>query len=55
MKYRKVRGYLFGWQNITAKKADSTAATSDLEAEIDKLVYALYRLTEEEIKIVEGR
>lgn len=25
------------------------------EAEIDRLVYQLYRLTEDEIKIVEGR
>lgn len=29
--------------------------TSALEAEIDRLVYALYGLTEEEIKVVEGK
>lgn len=31
-----------------------TADTSSLEQEIDQLVYELYGLTEEEIKIVEG-
>ncbi len=31
------------------------ADTSKLEAEIDQLVYQLYGLTEEEIKIVEGK
>lgn len=40
---------------LSAKKADSTADTSDFEAKIDKLVYELYGLTEDEIKIVEGR
>ena len=30
------------------------ADTSKLEAEIDQLVYQLYGLTEEEIRIVEG-
>lgn len=40
---------------LAAKKADSTADTSKLEAEIDRLVYALYGLTNDEIKIVEGR
>ena len=38
---------------LVAKKADSTADTSALEAQIDKLVYKLYNLTEEEIAIVE--
>ncbi len=42
-------------QILTAKAADSTADTSALEAEIDRLVYALYGLTDEEIAIVEGR
>lgn len=32
-----------------------TADTSDLEKEIDQLVYKLYGLTEGEIKIVEGK
>jgi hypothetical protein len=40
---------------LAAKRADPQADTSALEAEIDQLVYALYGLTEEEIKIVEGR
>ena len=40
---------------LVAKKADNAADTSAMEAEIDDLVYALYGLTEEEIKIVEGR
>lgn len=40
---------------LAAKKADNTADTSAMEAEIDRLVYSLYGLTEEEIKIVEGK
>lgn len=40
-------------QILTAKEADPAADTSALEAEIDQLVYQLYGLTEEEIKIVE--
>ena len=40
---------------LVAKKADNTADTSAMEAEIDRLVYSLYGLTEEEIKIVEGK
>lgn len=40
---------------LSAKKADNSADTSAMEAEIDRLVYSLYGLTEEEIKIVEGR
>ena len=39
---------------LVTKKADNTADTSAMEAEIDRLVYSLYGLTEEEIKIVEG-
>ncbi|MCR5622298.1 MAG: hypothetical protein K6G18_10660 [Treponema sp.] len=42
-------------QILAAKKADSTADTSALEAQIDKLVYSLYGLTEDEIAIVEGK
>ena len=37
-----------------AKKSDSKDSTTALETEIDQLVYQLYGLTEEEIKIVEG-
>jgi len=39
---------------IEIKLQDSTADTTYLESEIDQLVYQLYGLTEEEIKIVEG-
>jgi len=37
-----------------AKKSNPATNTSALESEIDKLVYQLCGLTEEEIKIVEG-
>ena len=40
-------------QILDAKRADTDADTSNLENEIDKLVYALYNLTKEEIAIVE--
>ncbi|MDP3682374.1 MAG: TaqI-like C-terminal specificity domain-containing protein, partial [Ignavibacteria bacterium] len=40
---------------LSAKKKNPEADTSALETEIDKLVYQLYGLTEEEIKIVEGK
>jgi adenine-specific DNA-methyltransferase len=40
---------------LSAKQSDPTADTSVLEKEIDQLVYELYVLTEEEIKIVEGK
>lgn len=39
---------------IEAKKQNPSANTADLENQIDQLVYQLYNLTEEEIKIVEG-
>ena len=43
-------------QAILAAKAQNPAAdVSALEAEIDQRVYALYGLTAEEIKIVEGK
>jgi len=38
---------------LKAKRTDAEADTSGLEREIDELVYALYGLTPEEIKIVE--
>jgi len=41
-------------QILSAKKQNPEADTSKLEKEIDKLVYKLYNLTEEEIKIIEG-
>lgn len=40
-------------QILAAKKSNPSTDTSNLEAEIDKLVYKLYGLTDEEIKIVE--
>ena len=40
-------------QILDIKHTDTAADTSDLENEIDKLVYALYDLTPEEIAIVE--
>jgi len=42
-------------QILSIKKNDPAADTSDLESEIDRLVYELYGLTEEEIRIVEGQ
>ena len=39
---------------LVAKRQDPQADTSKLEQEIDKTVYALYGLTEDVIKIVEG-
>jgi hypothetical protein len=39
---------------LEAKKQSPTADTAALESEIDRLVYELYGLTEEEVKIVEG-
>jgi tRNA1(Val) A37 N6-methylase TrmN6 len=40
---------------LTAKKNNTGADTKDAEQEIDKLVYALYSLSPEEIAIVEGK
>ncbi|MBQ3691526.1 MAG: N-6 DNA methylase, partial [Bacteroidales bacterium] len=40
---------------LSAKKANPQADTSALESEIDRLVYQLYGLTEEEIKVVEQK
>ena len=40
---------------LSAKKANPQADTSKEEAEIDRLVYELYGLSEDEIKIVEGK
>ena len=39
---------------LAAKKQNPQADTTAQEAEIDKLVYELYGLGEEEIKVVEG-
>lgn len=40
---------------IETKKQEATANTSKFECKIDKLVYQLYGLTDEEILIVEGK
>ena len=40
---------------LEAKRSDPSADTSALEREIDRLVYGLYGLTEEEVKVVEGK
>ncbi len=40
-------------QILTIKKLNSLADTTDLENQIDQLVYQLYDLTEEEINIIE--
>nr|WP_293092032.1 TaqI-like C-terminal specificity domain-containing protein [Okeania sp. SIO2F4] len=40
---------------LTTKKSNPNADTTALETEIDQLVYQLYKLTEEEIKIVESK
>ncbi|MCX5819474.1 MAG: Eco57I restriction-modification methylase domain-containing protein [Deltaproteobacteria bacterium] len=40
---------------LAAKAADPAADTSAMEREIDRIVYELYDLTEEEITIVEGK
>jgi hypothetical protein len=39
---------------IYLKKSNPSADATDLETEIDRLVYELYGLTDEEIRIVEG-
>jgi hypothetical protein len=41
-------------QILDRKKYNNLADTTDLENQIDQLVYKLYELTDEEIKIVEG-
>ena len=40
---------------LATKKANHAADTTALEAEIDRLVYALYDLTDNEIKFIEGK
>jgi len=42
-------------QILTKKSHEASIDTSGLETEIDQLVYQLYGLSEEEIRIVEGR
>jgi uncharacterized protein with PhoU and TrkA domain len=42
-----------GQRSFVAKQRDAAADVSALERELDELVYALYALKPEEIKIVE--
>lgn len=42
-------------QILDAKKQNLNAGTKNFEQEIDKLVYKLYDLTDEKIKVIEGR
>ncbi|ULQ55852.1 Eco57I restriction-modification methylase domain-containing protein [Flavihumibacter rivuli] len=42
-------------QILATKKQNPSADTTDIENQIDQLVYQLYELTDEEIKIVEGK
>jgi len=39
---------------LQQRQQDPAADTSALETEIDRMVYELYGLTEEEVRIVEG-
>ena len=41
-------------QILLEKKEDTNADATSLESQVDKLVYELYGLTDEEIRIVEG-
>jgi len=41
-------------QILSAKRKNAEADISHLEQKIDQLVYKLYNLTDEEIKIIEG-
>ena len=40
---------------LKAKEENAKTDTSQLEKQLDEMVYKLYELTEGEIKIVEGR
>lgn len=42
-------------QILEIRRADPLADTGEQEAEIDRLVYGLYGLTEEEISTMEGK
>ena len=39
---------------LEKKKQDSATDTTKLESQINKLVYTLYNLTDEEIELIEG-
>ena len=47
--------FWLGWPDSRRQTAQAAADTSQSEREIDRLVYKLYELTEEEIAIVEGK
>lgn len=46
---------IFSLPPLATKQANPKADTSALEKEIDRLVYELYGLTEEEIAIIENK
>jgi hypothetical protein len=59
VKISKSDEFIFAFNNLVKnvlelKKQNPTADTTELEAEIDEMVYQLYGLTDEEIKIVKG-
>jgi hypothetical protein len=41
-------------KSLTEERLENNGSNKETEAKIDQLVYQLYGLTEEEIKIVEG-
>jgi hypothetical protein len=56
--YSSIRGFIRGWFMFSTKRSNPERGqvdTSPLEREIDQLVYQLYGLTEDEVRIVEGR
>ena len=40
---------------LDVKKADPKASTREMASQIDTLVYKLYGLNEEEVKVIEGK
>jgi adenine-specific DNA-methyltransferase len=55
IKYEIIKKINFKPASGFSKRADPQANTSAPEEEIDQLVYELYGLSEDEVKIVEGR
>ena len=51
---RKHRGLKRYYKNLSIENDLDKSTWLDLENHIDQLVYQLYELTEEEIKIIEG-
>lgn len=55
MEGKTAKAKLVACKTLAAKQRDPAADIRALEADIDRLVYGLYGLTDEEIAIVEGR